>query len=159
MKPSAEEWISRLNLQPHPEGGFFRETYRASTAVSTEAGSRSFATHIYFLLRAGECSHLHRIRSDEGWHFYAGSPLVIHQFEKNYRATVLGSPESNDSPFQAVVPAGVWFGAESLGHDFSLVGCTVSPGFDFADFELAHAKDLKTVYPEHADMIDRLCLR
>lgn len=126
--------------------------------VSTAYGSRSFATHIYFLLRAGECSHLHRIRSDEGWHFYAGSPLVIHQFEKGYRGTVLGDPGTNDSPFQAVVPAGVWFGAESLGDDFSLVGCTVSPGFDFADFEMANAKDLKKAHPDHAGMIDRLCL-
>lgn len=158
MNLTAEEWISRLNLRPHPEGGFFRETYRAKKTVSTPTGERAMATHIYFLLRAGECSHLHRIRSDEGWHFHAGSPLVVHQFDERYQATILGDPQISDSPFQTVVPAGVWFGAESLGNDFSLVGCTVSPGFDFADFEMARAIDLKRSYPDYSSTIDRLCL-
>ena len=159
MSLSAADWITRLELEPHPEGGFFRETYRSTTGVLTPQGTRAAATHIYFLLRSGECSHLHRIQSDEGWHFYAGSPLVIHQFAEGYSSTVLGDLEHGRSPFQAVVPAGVWFGAEPLREGYSLVGCTVSPGFDFKDFELADSDALHKRYPDHAALLQRLCLK
>lgn len=157
MSVSAGSWIERLQLEPHPEGGFFRETYRDATQIKTDRGQRAVATHIYFLLRFGECSHLHRIQSAEGWHFYAGVPLVIHQFSEVYQATILGD-EHSKNPFQAVVPKGVWFGAEVLSAGYSLVGCTVSPGFDFEDFELAKAERLIPQYPEHQDLIHRLCL-
>lgn len=158
MTPSAEEWIDRLGLEPHPEGGFFRETYRDPDMVDTNRGPRSAATHIHFLLRHGECSHLHRILSAEGWHFYAGSPLIIHQFSEVYSSTIIGDPRQ-PSPFQTVVPKGVWFGAEVLSEGYSLVGCTVSPGFDFVDFELAEASPLAAQFPDHTSLIQRLCLR
>jgi len=158
MNVTAEEWIERLKLEAHPEGGFFRETYRDPELIQTERGQRSTATHIYFLLRFGECSHLHRIRSAEGWHFYAGAPLVVHQFSEHYTSTVLGDLQST-SPFQTVVPKGVWFGAEVLSEGYSLVGCTVSPGFDFLDFELAAAEPLAVKHPDHHALIHRLCLK
>ena len=158
MTVTAEDWIHRLGLKPHPEGGFFKETYRDPDLIPTGRGLRPAGTHIYFLLRQGECSHLHRIQSAEGWHFYAGVPLVIHQFSEGYVSTVIGDLNS-PSPFQMVVPKGVWFGAEVMTEGYSLVGCTVSPGFDFLDFELAEAQSLTLQYPEHKALIQRLCLR
>jgi hypothetical protein len=150
MKPTATEaqhWIDRLHLQPHPEGGFFRETYRAAS------------TAIYFLLAGDQFSAFHRIRSDELWHFYAGSGLVVHVIEPggSYRQLLLGSNADQGEQFQAVVPAGCWFGSSLRQPEtYALVGCTVAPGFDFADFEMANREALAAQYPRHRTIIERL---
>ena len=131
---TADEVIRLLRLKPHPEGGHFRETFR------DEAGpdSRSRATAIYFLLTEGEVSAWHRIDAAEIWHFYAGAPLLLRiaagagRIESHRLGTDLAGGERP----QAIVPAGAWQSAESLG-DWTLVGCTVSPGFEFSGFEMA----------------------
>ena len=124
-------------------------------------GSRAFSTAICFLLEAGDISALHRIKSDEMWHFYAGSPLLIHIIFPvgHYQALHLGPDSVSGERYQAVVPAGCWFGAELTGAQFALAGCTVSPGFDFADFELADQLQLSASYPQHAELIMRMSVR
>ncbi len=145
---TAQDWIEKLQLAKHPEGGYYRETYRASVNVPTPAGKRAASTAIYFLLPAGEVSLLHRIKSDEVWHFYAGSSLTVH---------VLGEAdiELNAGNPQAVVSAGRWFGATVSG-EFVLVGCTVAPGFDFKDFEMGDRAALLREFPRQKQLIERL---
>ena len=162
---AAQHWIDRLHLQPHPEGGLYRQTYRASLTLPHSAlpgygGDRAASTAIYFLLAGDQFSAFHRLRSDELWHFYAGSGLVVHVIEPggNYSELLLGSDHAaSGEQFQAVVPAGCWFGS-SLRHPdtFALVGCTVAPGFDFADFEMAKRDELAAHYPQHRAIIERL---
>jgi predicted cupin superfamily sugar epimerase len=132
--PAATEIIARLDLQPHPEGGHYRETFRDPRL---DAGGRSVSTAIYFLLARGERSHWHRIDAVETWHYYAGSALVLQIADDSGTRTVRLGPDlaAGEVP-QAVVPARAWQAAESSG-DWTLVGCTVAPGFDFATFELA----------------------
>lgn len=156
---TAADLIARLGLERHPEGGWYRETYRAAASTTLANGRRSLATAIYFLLQRGEISALHRIAGDELWHFYAGSSLTVHVIDPAgaYRPLPLGSDAAAGDAFQLLVPAGCWFGAEVSGEgDYSLVGCTVSPGFDFADFELGRCGELCTRYPAHASLIRRL---
>ncbi|MBV2351951.1 cupin domain-containing protein [Synechococcus sp. HK05] len=132
--------IEQLQLSPHPEGGHFRETYRASQTVPTPRGPRPASTAILFLLQAGERSHWHRLHSDEAWHFHAGDGLWVHELSPSgvAQTTWLGMELSRGERPQHVVPAGHWFAAEpAKGGAWSLVSCTVAPGFDFADFELA----------------------
>ncbi len=132
--PTAAEIIARLDLKPHPEGGYFRETFRDPRL---DANGRSVSTAIYFLLARGERSHWHRIDAVEVWHFYAGSPLTLEIADGDGRRVVtLGSDLAAGNLPQAIVPARAWQSAESSG-DWTLVGCTVAPGFDFATFELA----------------------
>jgi predicted cupin superfamily sugar epimerase len=162
---SAAFWIAHLGLIPHPEGGHFRETYRAAESVPAAArpdarmGTRVASTAIYFLLRAGEVSALHRIRSDELWHFYAGGPLVVSAIapDGTRRDVTLGPDPEAGQHFQAIVPAGAWFGAAPLpGTAYALVGCTVAPGFEFPEFELADRAALIQRYPQHAALIKHL---
>ena len=132
--PSAADIIARLALQPHPEGGHYRETFRDSR---TDADGRAHSTAIYFLLARGERSHWHRIDAVEVWHYHAGSALTLHiADEANTRSVSLGPDLAAGEVPQAIVPAQAWQAAESTG-DWTLVGCTVAPGFDFATFELA----------------------
>jgi uncharacterized protein len=156
----ARYWIKKLELAKHPEGGYFKETYRSNETIFAAAlpprfdGNRAFSTAIYFLLTAVECSSLHRIKSDEMWHFHAGSELIIHIIEPtgSYSQIKLGGDR-----FQAVVPAGCWFGATvDEPQSYALVGCTVAPGFDFADFELARRDELIAQYPRLRGIIERL---
>ncbi len=165
MAPEVQQIISGLALTPHPEGGWYRETYRAAETISATAlpsrfgGARSFSTAIYFLLRKGEISALHRIESDELWHFYAGTTLIIHVLTPTgeHRQISLGADLSGGATYQATVPAGCWFGAEVSGAGgYSLVGCTVAPGFDFADFVLGSRPDLEAAFPAHKKIIHRL---
>ncbi len=132
---TAVDVVRLLDLKPHPEGGHFRETFRDGRQV--EVG-RAASTAIYFLLARGERSHWHRIDTPEIWHWYTGAPLELEVVpEDGRRETVrLGSDLSSGERPQAVVPAHAWQAAQSLG-DWTLVGCTVAPGFDFAKFELA----------------------
>lgn len=157
-----EDWIEKLGLVKHPEGGFYKEVYRSSVAIPKTAlpdyfgGDRVFSTSIYYLLRAGDRSLFHRIKSDEIWHFYDGEPLEIVAIstEGNLRRQTLGlHPESGYLP-QLLIPAGQWFAAHSLGA-YSLVGCTVSPGFDFADFELADRNALLAQFHLHRKVINQ----
>ena len=134
MRPTAAEIIARLALQPHPEGGHYRETFRDP---STGSGGRAHSTAIYFLLARGERSHWHRIDAVEVWHYYAGAPLTLRIAAAADLHTVTLGPDlaAGHAP-QAIVPARAWQAAESTG-DWTLVGCTVAPGFEFATFELA----------------------
>ena len=158
-------WQEQLQLQPHPEGGCFKETYRSAENIERQAlperygGSRSYCTGIYFMLRAGEFSAFHRIQSDEMWHFYDGDPLTVSILHENgsLEEIRLGRDHANGEVLQAVVPRGVWFGSRvASGGDFALVGCTVAPGFDFADFEMAERTQLTNDYPQHKEIIAAL---
>lgn len=165
---NADYYIEALGLLPHPEGGFYKEVYRSEEAIAREAlpprfsGDRAFSTSILYLLRQHDISALHAINQDEVWHFYAGSSVEIHVFSdrREYTRLVLGSGPGAGALFQAVVPAGSWFGAHlksaSDNNAFALVGCTVAPGFDFADFRLADTEDLKAKFPRHHEIIQRL---
>ena len=161
MPSSAAALVRHLQLLPHPEGGYYRETYRSSGRIPGEvlpasfSGERNYSTAIYFLLEGGQYSAFHRIASDECWHFYQGIPLHIYVLHPSgeLETIVLGNPV-----FQAVVPAGCWFASRpSEPEGFCLVGCTVAPGFDFADFEMAAAETLAGKYPAHASLIRELC--
>ncbi|MDW3687484.1 cupin domain-containing protein [Cupriavidus sp. CV2] len=159
-----DQLIHRFALRPHPEGGYYRETHRDAARVSRE-GAGNLAMHaastaIYYLLCDNAYSAWHRIRSDEVWHFYAGCTLNVHVLEEDGSLTThrLGNAlADDDAVFQAVVKAGCWFAAERSEPDgFSLVGCTVAPGFEFSEFELANADSLLASHPRHAALIARL---
>ncbi len=161
----AAYWIERLRLLPHPEGGYYRETYRASDQIGAEAlerrfgAARSASTAIYFLLTSADFSSLHRMKSDEAWHYHVGSPLTVHAIDPNgnLQTYKVGLGLDDGQQPQAVVPGGHWFGAtvdEPGG--YSLVSCTVAPGFDFEDFELGDRQHLTRLYPQHQTLIERL---
>lgn len=163
---TADEIVKLLQLQPHPEGGFYKETYRSTDSIPSQAlpanfkGDRAYSTAIYFLLQQGDYSAFHKIESDECWHFYEGGTLLIHIIDQQgtYSCIRLGKKISEGEVFQHVVPARSWFASEPApGVAFSLVGCTVSPGFDFADFEMANKQTLPTQFPQHLAIINRLC--
>jgi len=134
MPPTAADIIARLELKPHPEGGHYRETFRDPRG---DAAGRAFSTAIYFLLAGGERSHWHRIDAAEVWHYYAGDVLTLEIADDDGQRRIRLGPDlaAGEVP-QAIVPAQAWQAAESTG-DWTLVGCTVAPGFDFATFELA----------------------
>ncbi len=166
MSLTALELVEKFQLLPHPEGGYYKENYRSSEIIAQPAlpkrfsGSRHFSTAIYFLLEEGNFSAFHRIHSDECWHFYAGQTLHVHVIHPNgqYELLTLGNDLSKGESFQAMVPAGSWFASETAaGGSFSFVGCTVAPGFDFADFALAKADELHKLFPVHEQLIRRLC--
>jgi predicted cupin superfamily sugar epimerase len=163
----AKYWIKKLGLEPHPEGGYFRQTYKANLILPHEAlrgfaGARAASTAIYFLLEGENFSAFHRLRSDEVWHFYAGASLVVHMIDEggNRSEILLGSNAEAGEVFQAVVQAGCWFGSRVRdGKSWALVGCTVAPGFDFADFEMGKRKELEREFPQHRELIKRLTRR
>ena len=161
-----QQLMKQYNLQPHSEGGWYKETYKSSEYIPEAAlperfnGVRVFSTAIYFLLEQGNFSAFHRIKADECWHFYAGDTLLIHIIENdcNYCCIKLGKEIAAGETFQYVVPANTWFAAEPAPDSiFSLAGCTVAPGFDFADFEIADKKNLLFSFPQHNIIINRLC--
>ncbi len=164
MDDTADYWIAALQLVPHPEGGFFRETYRSPDVIRAEhlparfPGPRPAATAIYYLIKGSTASALHRLRADELWHHYAGSPLTLHQIDPSGKLieTRLGRPDAGGAP-QVVVPAGCWFGATvDDPRSYTLAGCTVSPGFTPDDFELADRPALLRLFPQHDQLIRRL---
>ena len=166
-KKNAQYWIKHLSLESHPEGGYFREVYRSTEQIPREAlpprfaGPRSYATSIYYLLEQGDFSGFHRIASDETWHFYYGGALDLHILNgATYQLITIGADLAAGNSLQYTVPAGAWFASEpSRESSYSLLGCTVSPGFDFADFELASRTSLADDYPAHSDLIKRLTRR
>ncbi len=158
--------ISHYNLQPHPEGGWYAQSYRSSEIIPAAAlpdrfgGDRVFSTAIYFLLEQGNFSAFHRIKSDECWHFYQGDPLEVFVIGTDRQLTIvtLGQDSSRGQLFQYVVPANCWFASRPAKESkFCFVGCTVAPGFDFADFELANQTNLCSEYPEYSELILELC--
>ena len=161
---NARYWIDKLKLTPHPEGGSYRQTYRSDLTLACEAlppgftGPRPASTAIYFLLEGENFSAFHRLRSDELWHFYAGSPLLVHSIDSkgHYSRFLLGSrPDTSKKPCkQPFPPEPALLPMSPTGK--ALVGCTVAPGFDFADFELADREILWKSYPQHHEIIDRL---
>jgi uncharacterized protein len=161
----AKYWINKLDLQRHPEGGYYKETFRAQEIIPEAGlpprfqGPHNISTAIYYLLEKTDQSHFHRIRADEIWHFYSGSSIVLHVFDplKFYSRIRMGSqPEAGDV-FQTVIPAGSWFAAHVLDPEgFALMGCTVAPGFEFKDFELGQREDLIRHFPDHRDIIEKL---
>lgn len=162
---AAMDFVKSLSLSRHPEGGWFRETYRSTGTIPVTAlpvgfsGDRAFSTAILFLLEKPEISALHRIRSDETWHFHGGASLTVQMITPGGESLsfTLGADITAGELLQAVVPAGCWFGAEVTGEgEYSLVGCTVAPGFDFEDFEMGDRARLLLEYPEHAAIIHRL---
>ncbi len=154
--------VTALDLQPHPEGGYYKEVYRSAEAIPKEAlpnqfeGPRNYATSIYFLITGANFSAFHKINQDETWHFYQGNPLRIHMIspEGNYSYKDIGlNLEHNIEP-QFTVPAQVWFAAEVLDKDgFAFLGCQVAPGFDFKDFTLAKRELLAGMFPQHKLLI------
>lgn len=155
-----EFWIKKLDLKPHPEGGYFKESYRSEGSIAASClpnsfdGERNYATAIYFLLDDQSFSTLHRIQSDETWHFYLGATyqLSIIDPDGNLSQILLGNSEE-DAFFQYTVKAGSWFGGKLVKDGFALMGCTVAPGFDFADFELARRDTLLAQYPHLKETI------
>ena len=164
MTANAQSYIQALQLQPHPEGGFFRESYRSAQTMELSAPGggtqqRNICTAIYFLLEAGNFSAFHRIQSDEIWHFYAGQALEVLELlpDGQLCCTRLGPDILRGEIPQYVVPANTWFASRVVpGGTFSLVGCTVAPGFDFADFRLARRQELLEIFPQHRQVIAEL---
>ena len=149
------ELIAALALHPHPEGGFFAETYRSAR----RAGDRNLSTAIYFLLTAENPSRMHRVASDEIWHFYRGDALEMLQIDPGGSPAVIaiGPNLTAGQHPQVLVPGGVWQGVRvAAGGRYALVGATVTPGFDFADFSLGDRATLRALCPSHAELIDVL---
>jgi predicted cupin superfamily sugar epimerase len=161
----ARQWIEALNLRPHPEGGYFRETYRAAEVIRQGhlperfGGDRAFSTAIYFLLSGGDFSAWHRLKQDEMWHFYDGRPLTVHVIDPDgsYSQIRVGRNVAKGEQLQAFVRGGRFFAAtvdDPAG--YALVGCTVAPGFDFDDFEMPGRERLVAMYPQHRALIEKL---
>lgn len=161
-----QKLIQQFGLEPHPEGGWYKQTYKSNEQVAASAlperfnGDRSFSTAIYFLLEKENFSAFHRIKSDECWHFYSGDPLQVFIIDQSgeLKMITLGKDFEKGEQFQYVVPANCWFASRPApGSEYCFVGCTVSPGFDFDDFELAKAEELLVKFPQHKTIICELC--
>ncbi|MCX6231337.1 MAG: cupin domain-containing protein [Bacteroidetes bacterium] len=166
MEHNATYWIEKLDLQKHPEGGYYKEIYRSDEVIPHSAlperfsGDRAYSTSIYFLLESKDFSAFHRIKSEEIWHFYKGSALNLYMISEDGILTtaILGDNIDNHETLQLIVPRNTWFAASvNKINDFTLVGCTVAPGFDFHDFELADCNQLTQIYPEHKTLIQQYC--
>ena len=160
----SKQWISKLNLQSHPEGGYYSEVYRSDEIIPNTSlnirydGSRSISTSIYFLLDENQFSAFHKIKSDELWHFYDGSAIKLYLISEDGKLEIQNvgiNIDRNEVP-QIVIPKNVWFAAEPIDRgSYTLVGCTVAPGFDFNDFELGERKDLIRKFPHHRELITK----
>lgn len=160
-----EQLIEILDLKPHPEGGFYKETYRSEGVISQNelpseySGSRSYATGIYFMLTSGTFSAFHKILQDEMWHFYDGDAIELHMITEdgNYSCVHIGRDIENGEHLQYVVPCGVWFASRvKNGAEYALLGCTVAPGFDFADFIMPNTTEMTAMFPKHEGIIREL---
>ncbi len=162
---NAKEIIDFFDLKIHPEGGYFKETYRSKGEISSENlnhhfnGNRNYCTSIYFLLTSDKFSAFHKINQDEIWHFYTGTTLKLHQISPKgeYSSILIGSDFTKGEIPQYTVPAHYYFAAEVIEKDsFTFVGCTVSPGFDFKDFVLPSCSALTKEFPKHREIIEQL---
>jgi len=165
---NAQYYIEKLNLTAHPEGGYFKEAYRSDEAISKQAlperylGDRNFSTSIYFLLHGKEFSAFHKIESDESWHFYAGTSITIMMIDEqgNYAEKVIGNNLAQDEYLQFTIKRKTWFASKvNDENSFSLLGCTVAPGFDFTDFVLAQKAVLLKQFPQHETVINKYCIQ
>ncbi len=159
MHPRAQQLIEQLQLQPHPEGGFYREVYRSELQVHSDAADalRAGLTDIYFLLPAGQVSRWHRVAHDELWNFYAGAPLNLWQLSPDLQTLQQHQLDPQRLCYKQLIEAGCWQAAESTG-DYSLLGCTVAPGFDYADFRMLkdfpqQAAQVYQTYPDLARFV------
>lgn len=163
MSRNAQYWIEKLNLQQHPEGGFFAETYRSKDRLHESKlpdrykSPRVFGTSIYFLLTTDSVSNFHRLNSDEIWHFHFGGAARVHFIDKagNYSEHLVGADFEAGQQLQLIIPRGTWFAAEVIEVDYILLGCTVALGFEFEDFELADRTELSSAYPQHQTLIEQ----
>ncbi len=164
MNNTSEYWIKNLHLEPHVEGGYFKEIYRSAELINNDnlpgryIGERCFSTSIYFLLNEKEKSKLHRLKSDEIWHFYTGTSLRIYIINHKGKLDIvkLGNNFDEGELLQVVIKAGNWFCAEvNDKSSFALIGCTVAPGFDFSDFELGDKTKLLQLFPQHKEIIEK----
>jgi len=160
MNQKAKYYIQKLQLEKHPEGGYFREVYRSGEMISIDAPKknlkRNVSTSIYFLLEGSQISKFHRLKSDELWHFYDGDSIKVYILDEKGKLTetVLGKKMEDEEVFQTVIKNNNWFAAEVMNkRSFALIGCTVSPGFDFSDFELANREFLLDSFPMHKNLI------
>jgi|WetSurMetagenome_2_1015567.scaffolds.fasta_scaffold174551_2 uncharacterized protein len=157
MMEQALFWIEKLNLQPHPEGGWFKEIYRSSEIYQKKylperySSDRNISTSIYYLLEKNDKSNFHRIQSDELWHFYTGNSAIEILFiiEGKIQKKLLGPDFNKEQRFQILIPQNTWFAAHLVNKSgYALIGCTVSPGFDFDDFELGQRDNLLKLFPD-----------
>ncbi len=159
MIPRTVALIKQLELLPHPEGGYYKEVYRSGELLHSPdfEDSRSLLTSIYFLITAGNFSAFHRIRSDELWYYHEGATCIIHVLHRQggYSKISLGKDIDSGEKFQGMVNGGDWFASETAG-DYSLMGCSVAPGFDFRDLEMADRNKLILAFPEQEALISRL---
>ncbi len=165
MKVTAEYLIKKFNLKKHPEGGYYIEVYRSEEFIEKDHlpkrydSKRSFSTSIYFLLKDDDFSSFHRVMSDEIWHFYAGTSLSMYIIKDNgeLEILILGKDNEKNESYFGLVKKGNWFAAKTNQTDsYTLVGCTVAPGFDFADFQLAERQKLIEQFPKHKEIITQL---
>lgn len=162
MAQNANYWIENLRLGPHPEGGYFCEVYRSEERVPSAAlpirygSNRCFGTSIYYMLVAGEFSAFHRLDSDEIWHFYAGEMIDLHMIHSDGRHEHIkvGNKIDQGQQLQVAIPRQTWFAA-SVASEYALVGCTVSPGFEYDDFEMGKREELLDKFPQHAKLIEK----
>ncbi|MFY0601371.1 MAG: cupin domain-containing protein [Cyclobacteriaceae bacterium] len=162
MEAHIDEIIKKLDLKPHPEGGYYKETYRSKGVINLGSlgkaygSDRHYSTCIYFLLTSGNFSAFHKIKQDEIWHFYDGAPVELHTISENgdHAKFIIGRDLSSGQIPQLVVPGNAWFASKVLvPNSYSLVGCTVAPGFDFDDFVLASRSELIQQFPTHEKLI------
>ena len=159
MEQTASYWINHLQLQPHPEGGFYKEVFRSETEVMRPPSllTKRACTSIYYLLEGEDFSGFHCIASDEIWYFHKGAPLHIHVIDENGEHLPLELSDESTGNLSVVVRAGLWFAAEIPSkRSFTLVSCAVAPGFEFTEFEMAVKEQLTVLYPQHTDLFARL---
>jgi predicted cupin superfamily sugar epimerase len=165
MSPQAQKYIEKLQLKPHPEGGYYKEIYRAGEMILPEhlpkryKSSRNFSTSIYFLLEGNQVSKFHRLKSDEQWHFYDGSSIVVYVIDEGGKLNkiLLGRNIEKGESLQTIIKHNSWFAAElSDKSSFALIGCTVAPGFDFNDFNLGKRDELVDIFPQFKELINKL---
>jgi len=160
MEPTAAYWINHLQLQPHPEGGYYKEVFRSETEVMRPPSllPKRACTSIYYSLEGEDFSGVHRIASDEIWYFHKGSPLHIHVIDENGEHQILELSDDVNGNLSLVVKAGLWFAAEIPSKSgFTLVSCAVAPGFEFSEFEMALKEQITILYPQHSELFVKLC--
>lgn len=153
-------WTNHLNLQPHPEGGFYKEVFRSGIVVNktNDADIKQACTSIYYLLEGKDFSGFHRLASDEIWYFHKGVPLKIYAIDSEGSCIVHKLSDISTGNLSVVIEAGLWFAADiPSGEGFTLVSCAVAPGFEFAEFEMAEFDAMVKLYPQHSGLLERLC--